>query len=59
MKILLQQKLNQSTHKYAIMKPDMLQEDFKPKGAVAFFILLIILSLTIWFGIYYIMLQRN
>ena len=32
---------------------------FVPKGAIAFFILLIILCLIIWFGIYYIMLSRS
>jgi len=34
-------------------------EQFKPKGAIAFFILLIILGLIIWFGIYFLMLHRN
>ena len=33
-------------------------QDFKPKGAIAFFILLIILGAFIWFGIYFLMLQR-
>lgn len=32
--------------------------NFKPKGAIAFFILLIILGLIIWYGIYFLMLQR-
>ncbi|MGZ5287179.1 MAG: hypothetical protein ACXWB9_08350 [Flavisolibacter sp.] len=32
--------------------------NFKPKGAIAFFILLIILGMAIWFGIYFIMLDR-
>lgn len=31
---------------------------FKPKGAFAFFILLIILGAAIWYGIYFLMLQR-
>jgi len=31
---------------------------FKPKGAIAFFILLVILGAIIWYGIYFIMLQR-
>ncbi len=30
--------------------------NFKPRGAIAFFILLILLGLTIWFSIYFIML---
>ncbi|HEY0751985.1 MAG TPA: cytochrome c oxidase subunit 2A, partial [Chitinophagaceae bacterium] len=32
--------------------------EFKPKGAVAFFLVLILIGLIIWFGIYFIMLAR-
>lgn len=35
------------------------EKKFIPKGAIAFFILLILLCLVIWFGIYFLMLQRN
>ena len=31
---------------------------FRPKGAIAFFILMVILGLIIWFGIYFLMLER-
>ena len=31
---------------------------FKPKGAIAFFVLLVLLGLIIWYGIYFLMLQR-
>lgn len=31
---------------------------FKPKGAIAFFILLVILGAIIWYSIYSLMLQR-
>jgi hypothetical protein len=31
---------------------------FKPTGAIAFFILLVILGLIIWYGIYFLMLER-
>ena len=34
------------------------QEVFKPKGAFAFFALLVVLGLIIWFGIYFLMLNR-
>ena len=34
-------------------------KQFKPKGAFAFFILLVILGLIIWFGIYFLMLDRT
>ena len=42
-------------------KPDEVPFDdasFKPKGAIAFFILLVILGMIIWFGIYFLMLER-
>lgn len=32
--------------------------NFKPKGAIAFFVLLVILGLIIWYGIYFLMLAR-
>lgn len=31
---------------------------FTPKGAIAFFVVLVILGLVIWYGIYFLMLQR-
>lgn len=31
---------------------------FFPSGAIAFFILLVALCLIIWFGIYFLMLER-
>ncbi len=34
------------------------QEKFFPSGAIAFFIALILLCLAIWFGIYFIMIER-
>ena len=47
-----------------VKEPPPLQADtdfdkkFRPKGAIAFFILLVILGLIIWFGIYFLMLDR-
>jgi hypothetical protein len=32
--------------------------DFRPKGALTFFGLLVILGLIIWYGIYFLMLKR-
>jgi hypothetical protein len=32
--------------------------NFKPTGAIAFFLLLVLLGLIIWFGIYFLMLER-
>lgn len=31
---------------------------FKPRGAIAFFILLVLLGIIIWYGIYLIMAER-
>lgn len=33
--------------------------NFQPKGAVAFFVLLIILGIAIWYGIYFLMLSHT
>ncbi|HEU4575803.1 MAG TPA: cytochrome c oxidase subunit 2A [Chitinophagaceae bacterium] len=35
------------------------REKFTPRGAIAFFILLVLLCLAIWFGIYFLMLERS
>lgn len=42
-----------------IVIKEPLDKNFKPKGAIAFFILLIILGLIIWYGIYFLMLSRT
>lgn len=38
--------------------PDQFDKNFKPTGAFAFFLLLVVLGLLIWFSIYYLMLTR-
>ena len=38
---------------------DVQQGKFIPTGAIAFFVVLIILCLTIWYGLYFLMLQRS
>ena len=45
------------------LQPELLSEqefdrNFKPKGAIAFFVLLVLLALIIWYGIYLLMLER-
>ena len=40
-------------------KEQQIDENFRPKGAIAFFILLVLLGLFIWFSIYYLMLSRS
>ncbi|MFL5808533.1 MAG: cytochrome c oxidase subunit 2A [Flavisolibacter sp.] len=37
---------------------EQFDKNFKPKGAITFFILLVILGLIIWYGIYFLMLSR-
>ena len=37
---------------------EQFDKNFKPRGAMAFFVLLVILGLIIWFGIYFLMLSR-
>lgn len=32
--------------------------NFKPRGAIAFFIVLVLLGMVIWYGIYFLMLDR-
>lgn len=48
----------QATLKKEISTEEKFDKEFKPKGAIAFFILLIILGLIIWYGIYFLMLER-
>lgn len=38
---------------------ELFDKNFKPKGAIAFFILLVILGAIIWFSIYLIMIERS
>jgi hypothetical protein len=41
------------------MNSDINSEKFIPKGAMAFFVLLVLLCIIIWYGIYFLMLSRN
>jgi hypothetical protein len=41
-----------------LLPEDDFDRNFKPKGAIAFFILLIILGAIIWYGIYFLMIER-
>lgn len=46
----LQEPIQVQTH------PD--KKDFFPSGAIAFFVALIIMCLVIWFGVYFLMIER-
>ncbi|MGQ0739075.1 MAG: cytochrome c oxidase subunit 2A [Bacteroidota bacterium] len=35
------------------------EKNFFPKGAIAFFIALVLLSLVFWYGIYFLMIERT
>lgn len=35
------------------------EKKFFPKGAIAFFIALVILTLVFWYGIYFLMIERT
>jgi hypothetical protein len=35
------------------------EKKFKPVGAMAFFVALVLLSLAFWYGIYFLMIQRS
>jgi hypothetical protein len=35
------------------------EKKFIPKGAMAFFVLLVVLSLVFWYGIYLLMIDRT
>jgi hypothetical protein len=41
-----------------ISQEEEFDQNFKPKGAIAFFVLLVLLGAFIWYGIYFIMLGR-
>ena len=35
------------------------EQEFFPKGAIAFFLLLSVFMLLVWFGVYFIMIYRG
>jgi hypothetical protein len=39
-------------------QPEFDEQKFFPSGAIAFFVVLVMLGLVIWFGIYFLMLER-
>ena len=43
---------------HLIKEEEDFDRKFKPKGAITFFVLLVLLGLIIWFGIYFLMLAR-
>jgi hypothetical protein len=40
-------------------QPPAEEHKFFPAGAIAFFILLVILSLLFWYGMYFLMIERT
>jgi len=39
-------------------KDQLFDRNFKPRGAIAFFLLLVLLGMIFWYGIYFLMLER-
>jgi hypothetical protein len=48
------------THKHTTAEvPDLEQEKFFPRGAMAFFFAMIVLYVAIWFSVYFVMIGRR
>jgi hypothetical protein len=50
--------MNPTNPENSIEPAEDFDRNFKPRGAIAFFILLILLGMVIWYGIYFLMLDR-
>ena len=56
----------ETLERYTVNKPEALKKELKenneekfiPKGAIAFFFVLVLLGLAIWYTIYFLMLDR-
>ena len=51
-------KMNQAEKIQDTESEQAFDRDFRPRGAITFFILLVLLGLVIWYGIYFLMLER-
>ena len=40
-------------------EPDKTEKFFFPAGAIAFFVLLVVMALLFWYGIYFLMIERS
>jgi hypothetical protein len=50
--------MRESNHFPDADKEYAFDKNFKPRGAITFFILLVLLGMVIWYGIYFLMLER-
>jgi len=50
--------MNPSDKNSPVDREEAFDKNFKPKGAIAFFVLLMLLGMVIWYGIYFLMLER-
>ena len=56
---IIQEKLNLNAQEFSKNSEELsFDHHFKPRGALAFFALLVVLGMMIWFGIYILMLSR-
>jgi hypothetical protein len=51
-------KMNESEPTRFGENDESFDRNFKPRGAFAFFLLLVLLGMVIWYGIYFLMLDR-
>lgn len=50
--------MNKTDSVQDVEKDQNFDREFKPRGAIVFFVLLILLGMAIWYGIYFLMLAR-
>lgn len=50
--------MNPSNPENELESDQEFDRNFKPRGAIAFFVLLTLLGMVIWYGIYFLMLDR-
>ena len=48
-----------SNDENVVIRKTFTDEEFRPKGAIAFFVVLLLICAVIWYGIYYIQLTRQ
>jgi hypothetical protein len=48
----------EDVQKIVVVRETVSDEKFKHKGAIAFFVLLVLICVAIWYSVYYIQLMR-
>ena len=55
----LHEAVTEDAKKTVVVHEGVSDEKFKPKGAIAFFVLLVLICAAIWYSVYYIQLMRQ